>query len=324
MSGIETGFAAGWDQLPPGETVFGSAEWLTATAKALPFDIRILEARQAGKLAGYLPLQVIRRGGMTRAFTPILAYYGGPYIPSADDLRFHERTKLRYEVTTALLARAAREFHHVSLTLDDPDVRAGLDAGWSCRPMYTVVNRLDSDACLDLGGDTLRNVRKAEKAGLTFGPGRDEEGFAKAFARTFSRKGISMAWKPEWAKAMRRELSAAGLLANHAVSGADGREIAFASVALDKPRKRAVLWYSCSLEEADKTGAMHLLMFRLLEAYRGEYEVFDLCGADQRGLAGFKEKYAQELVVRHGIEKWKGPGTRALMGAFTRVRGMLG
>ena len=324
MSACETAFASGWDHLPQDGTVFGSPAWLSATARALPFELKVLEARAEGKLTGYLPLQVIRRGGLSRAFTPILAYYGGPYIIAPPDARFHERTRLRYEATDALLSRAASEFHHVSLTPEDVDVRAGLDAGWESRPMFTVSNRLDSEASLDLGGDTLRNVRKAEKAALVFGPGRDEAGFAKAFTRTFARKGLAMAWKPDWATAMRRELAAAGLLANHAVSDAQGREIAFASVALDRPRKRAVLWYSCSLEEADKTGAMHLLMYRLLETYRTDYQVFDLCGADDRGLAGFKEKFARELSVRYGLEKWKGPGTRALMGAFTRVRAMIG
>jgi hypothetical protein len=192
--------------------------------------------------------------------------------------------------------------------------------------MATVINRLRTGASLDLGGDTMRNVRKAEKAGLVFGPGRDEQGFARAFARPFARRGLPMAWKPEWALALRSELAAAGLLDNHAVADAAGKEIAFASVALDRPCKRAVLWYSCSLGEADKTGDMHFLLYRLLEAYRGggEFEIFDLCGADHRGLAEFKEKFAHELQIRHRLEKWKGPATRAVMGAFTRVRGLIG
>jgi hypothetical protein len=323
-AGLEIAWAEAWDHLPSGETVFGSPAWLAATRKALPFELKVLEARKGGKLLCYLPLQFIRRGGMSKAFTPILTYYGGPYFPLPSDLRFHERAKLRYDVLAEVLHWLGERFHYVQLTPDDADVRAGLDAGWNCRPKATVLNRLRSEGSLDLGGDSLRNVRKAEKAGLTLGPGRDEEGFGRAFARTFERKGLDMQWRPEWAVALRRELTAAGLLDNRSVFSAAGKEIAFASVALDRPRKRAVLWYSCSLEEADRTGAMHYLLYHLLETYRAEFEVFDLCGADHRGLSEFKEKFAQEIQIRHGFEKYKGPVTKAVMGAFTLARGIVG
>lgn len=316
--------AAAWDHLPAEETVFASPAWLTATAKALPFELKVLEGRREGKLLCYLPLQIIRRGGLSKAFTPILTYYGGPYFLPPSDLRFHERVKLRYDLFAQALEWLNARFHYVLLTPDDADVRAGLDRNWISRPMTTVISRLTPEKAPDLGGDTLRNVRKAEKAGLTLGPGKDEDGFGRAFARTFLRKGVAMAWKPEWALALRRELAAAGLMENLAVVSAEGREIAFASVALDRPRKRAVLWYSCSLEEADRTGAMHFLLHRLLQRYRAGYEVFDLCGADHRGLSEFKEKFGQELITRHGLEKYRGPVSRLLLGAFARARKLAG
>ncbi|MDB5048224.1 MAG: hypothetical protein JWO30_1295 [Fibrobacteres bacterium] len=323
-SACEWSLADAWDHLPGEETVFASPAWLTATAKALPFELKVLEGRKGGKLLCYLPLQIIRRGGLAKAFTPILTYYGGPYFPPASDLRFHERTKLRYDLQAEALRWLGKRFHYVLLTPDDSDVRAGLDEGWDCRPKVTVVNRLKSGGSLDLGGDSLRNVRKAEKAGLTLGPSRDEDGFRKAFERTFLRKGLAMQWKPEWAVDLRRELTAAGLLENRSVLTAEGAEIAFASVALDRPRKRAVLWYSCSLREADRTGAMHFLLYRLLELYRADFEVFDLCGADHRGLSEFKEKFGQELIVRHSLEKYRGPVSRVLLGAFARARKLAG
>ncbi|MDB5103770.1 MAG: hypothetical protein JWP91_1459 [Fibrobacteres bacterium] len=319
-TGLEITLTETFDHLPADGTVFGSPAWLAATREALPFELKVLEARKAGKLLCYLPLQFIRRGGMTKAFTPVLTYYGGPYFLMPPDLRFHEAAKIRYDALAGILAWLGRRYHYVQLTPDAADVRAGLDAGWECRPKATVLNRLRSDSSLDLGGDSMRNVRKAEKAGLTMGPGRDEGAFGRAFARTFERKGLGMPWRPEWAVALRRGLTAAGLLENRSVLSPEGKEIAFASVALDRPRERAVLWYSCSLEEADRTGAMHFLMYRLLEAYRADFEVFDLCGADHRGLSEFKEKFAQEIEIRHSFEKYRGPVTRAVMSAFTLAR----
>ncbi len=315
-----------WNHLPREGTIFGSPAWLDATAKALPFELKVLEGRWGGELRCYLPLQIIRRGGLSKAFTPILTYYGGPYFLPAGDQRFHERVKFRYNLLSEALRWLNRRFHYVLLTPDDADVRAGLDLGWSCLPKTTVLNRLKSEGSMDLGGDAVRNVRKAEKAGLTLGPGKDEDGFRRAFERTFARKGLAMRWKPEWAVALRRELTAAGLLENLSVLTPQGAEIAFASVAPDRPLGRAVLWYSCSLPEADRNGAMPFLIQRLLERYRAGagFEVFDLCGADHRGLSEFKERFGQELMVRHSLERYRGPISRALLGAFAQARKLAG
>ncbi len=326
------------------ESVFASREWLQATRAALPFELRVAEGRESGgaspgKLRCYLPLHIIRRAGLSRAFTPILNYYGGPYHFLPADARFHERTKVRYDAEASLLRFLMESFHHVSLTPLACDPRAAADLGWTLAPKATVVARLDSPAVPELPGDVVRNANKARKAGLRLDVSHDDDGFARAFARTFARKGLGMAWKPEWAVAMRRALTAAGLMENHAIVDAQGTEIAFASVALDLARRSAVLWYSCSLPQADKTGAMHFLLQSLIGLYRGRagsgqsaesgesagaFATFDLCGADQRGLAEFKEKFAQALELRYALDKYRGPAVKIMMKAFTQARRLAG
>jgi hypothetical protein len=313
-----------WNNLPKEETIFGSTAWLTATAKAIPFELKVLEARRGGALMCYLPLQIVRRGGLSKAFTPILTYYGGPYFLFSSTHRFHERTKLRYDLLTEALIWLNKHFHYVQLTPDSIDVRAGIDQGWECRPKVTVINRNFTENSSDFGGDLLRNVRKAEKAGLTFGPSQSEADFRTAFERTFLRKGLAMKWKAEWAVNLRRELTLADLLENRSVFSPQGKEIAFASVALDQQRDRAVLWYSCSLEEADQNSAMHFLLYNLLKLYSMNFKIFDLCGADHRSLAEFKEKFGNELHLRHSLEKYRNSASLALFGAFSRLRNLAG
>jgi hypothetical protein len=310
-------------EVPDEAPVFGARRWLEATAKALPFPLKILKAYKEGALAAYLPLQIAARGFLRKAFVPILAFSGGPYFVGGRRRHFGEETRQRYEIQRAMLAFLEREFHYCLLLPEEGDVRPALERGWTCTPRHTLYNRLKSPDSLDFDRAAMKSIRKAERLGLRLGESGPGDGFEAAFARTFVRKGLPMAWQPRWAADLRRELAGSGLIDNVSVFTPEGREIAFASVARDRPRSPAILWYSCSLAEADAAGAMPFLYHGLMLRYRAGFDLFDLCGADHRSLSEFKEKFAQELAVRHALEKWSGPGARALMGAFARARALL-
>jgi len=310
-------------EVPEDAPVFGARRWLEATAQALPFPLHVLKAYKGGTLAAYLPLQSVSRGFLRKAFVPIFTFYGGPYFVGERRKFFSEETRQRYEILREMLAFLEREFHYCLLLPGGNDARPALDRGWTCTPRYTLPNHLKSPDSLEFNRAAMKNIRKAERLGLRLGESGPGDGFETAFTRTFVRKGLDMAWQPRWAADLRKALGGSGLLDNVSVFTPEGKEIAFASVALDRRQSTAILWYSCSLEEADHAGAMHFLYRELMLRYRAEFDVFDLCGADHRSLSEFKEKFSQELVVRHALEKWSGPGARALMGAYARARALI-
>jgi hypothetical protein len=306
--------------LPEDVPVFGTRRWLEATRKALAFPLCILKVYKGDAFLAYLPLQCVRKAGLEKAFVPILTFYGGPYFLGEPRENFNEEVKQRYEILGQVLECLENRFHYSLLLPEECDARAALERGWTCSPRYTVVNLLQSKDSLLFNRACSKNIRKAERLGLRFGPSLDGTGFEEAFARTFVRKELAMSWKPRWAADLRRELTGSGILENHSVFTPEGREIAFASVALDAFRKTAILWYSCSLAEADHNGAMHFLLYQLLLAYRDRFEVFDLCGADHRSLSEFKEKFGQRLDVRFSLEKYRGPVSKTLLQTYARVR----
>lgn len=298
--------------------------WLEATRKALPFPLKVLKVYKGETFVAYLPLQFIERGGLSKAFTPILTFYGGPYFAAERRKYFNEDVKERYGILEGILEWLESHSHYCLLLPEEADVRPALERGWTCRPRYTVVNLLGSESSLEFNRASLKSIRKAEGLGLVFGETAGEGAFEEAFARTFTRKGLSMKWKPRWAADLRRELTGTGLLEHLAVSTPEGKEIAFASVALDRYRKSAILWYSCSLAEADQTGAMHFMVRNLILRYRDRFETFDLCGADHRSLSEFKEKFANRLDARFSLEKYRGPMSRALLKGFETARKLMG
>ncbi|MEO6094742.1 MAG: hypothetical protein ABIW76_03340 [Fibrobacteria bacterium] len=310
--------------LPDTAPVFGTRPWLEATRKALPFPLKVLKVYKGDGLAAYLPLQLIRKGGIVKGFVPILTFYGGPYFTTQSRKYFNEDVKERYEILAGILDYLGREFHYSLLLPETCDARVALEKKWRCTPRYTVINMLKSADSLEFNRACSKSIRKAERLGLTFGETVGDGAFEEAYARTFRRKGIAMSWQPRWAAGLRRELTGSGLLDHLSVRTAEGGEIAFASVALDHFRKSAILWYSCSLAEADQTGAMHFLIKNLLLRYREKFETFDLCGADHRSLSEFKEKFGQKLEVRFALEKYRGPFSEALIRSYAWVRGAAG
>ncbi|MEO7424123.1 MAG: hypothetical protein ABI036_02985 [Fibrobacteria bacterium] len=311
--------------LPEAAPVFGMRAWLEATRRALPaFPLKVLKVYKGETFVAYLPLQFIARGGLIKAFTPVLTFYGGPYFTAERRKYFNEDVKERYEILASILAWLESHSHYAMLLPESCDARPALERGWRCLPRYTVVNLLKSGTSLEFNRASSKSIRKAEEAGLRLGETAGDGAFQTAFTRTFVRKGLAMKWKPQWATDLRRELTGSGLMEHLAVSTPEGKEIAFASVALDKLGKSAILWYSCSLAEADATGAMHFMLSELILRYRGEYETFDLCGADHRSLSEFKEKFANRLDARFSLEKYRGPISWLAMKGYEKARGMLG
>lgn len=305
--------------IPEAAPVFGARAWLEATRRALPFPLKVLKAYQGASLAAYLPLQFINRGGIVKAFVPIHTFYGGPYHIPGRRRHFNDEIREQSAILESMLAWLEGHSHYALLLPEGHDVRPALLRDWRARPRFTVVNLLSGINALEFNKDCRCNIRKAERLGLSFAPSEGAESardFENAYARTFIRKGLDMKWKPRWAADLRRELSHSDLMDHWAVITPEGKPIAFASMALDRVRKAAIIWCSCSLAEAEGKGTMHFMVHNLIRRYKDEYETFDLCGADNRSLSEFKEKFANRLVPRFSLEKYRGPVSRALINAF--------
>lgn len=309
--------------VPINAPVFGSRTWLEATRRAHPFPLEVLKLYAGDALAAYLPLQTIRRGGLVKAFVPIQTFYGGPYFLPGPRRRFDEETRERNGILSAMLAWLEQRTHYCFLLPEGRDVRPALDRNWRSLPRYTVLNRLREPDSLEGNKDYRANLRKAEKAGLSFGPVAGEDRFAEAYARTFRRKGLAMKWKPEWASDLRRELTGMGLMENWAVRDRDGEPVAFGSMAPDPVHDTVILWCACSLERAERNGAMHFLYRNLLLQYRERYGCLDFCGADDRSLSVFKEKFANRMEFRYSLEKYRGPVSKGLIKGYEVARGAL-
>ena len=68
---------------------------------------------------------------------------------------------------------------------------------------------------------------------------------------------------------------------------------------------------------------MHFMVHNLILRFQDRFSTFDLCGADNRSLSEFKEKFATRLVARFSLERYSGPGARALMKGFEIANGLL-
>jgi hypothetical protein len=307
--------------MPETGSVFAQDAWLQATAHAMPHALKLVRVFRGDSLRLILPLQIIKKGPFIKAFTPILSNYGGPYRMGETRLHFNEDLRLQRQLNETLLKFLESQFHYSLIAPDAMDHRMALESGWKVLPRYTVECDLlkQKEYCTD----ARRMIKKAEKSNLSFGPEQDDSLFEEAYVRTFSSKGLGVPYDPNWVTALKTGLTKRGLLQNYTIRNAENKEIAFASVIPDEKNKNLILWYACSLPEADRTGAMYLLISGLIEEYTGSFNSFDIGGVDHGSLAGFKEHFADRLVVRHSAEYFRGSLIKAGMQAYTGINRIL-
>ena len=96
--------------------------------------------------------------------------------------------------------------------------------------------------------------------------------------------------------------------------------MAFAGV-INNPNSDVVeLWWACSLPEAERLGAMHLLIEGLRSHYKETHKRLDLGGVDYPSLAVFKEQFGHNFVSRCGLERYQNVFIETLMKAYTKFK----
>lgn len=294
---------------------FSSREaWLNATDSVWPNSIIRLMVYQGETPLLYCPLQFIKKGPLKRAYTPLLTNYGGPFLLSQRE-HFHANSRQHKALLNELYLYLENNFNQIILFPYESDYRPALDLGW--KESHRVV--VESDLSKELPGEVLRIVRKAQKNGLSFGLEKSGEAFIDSYKHTFDRQKQNVPYAVEKMALLKSTLSELKLIENFVVSDSQGKELAFAGVINDPNSDVAELWWASSLPEAERLGAMHLLIEGLRENYKETHKWLDLGGVDYPTLAVFKEQFGHKFMTRCGLEKFQSAFVEGLMKLYTRI-----
>jgi hypothetical protein len=311
-----------WDSfvaLSPQGTVFSTAAWLAAGARAQGGRPVRLGVWREGRLVAGLSFVEIEKGPFRKANTPVLSPHGGmlcaPGEEGADS----------YAEAAGLLISLLESRYHSAALVHSPtlgDMRPFSRPRWRGTVRSTfLLDITDPDALWRKFKDRARRkINKAEKT-IELGCTLDATGVTDLFERVFTSRGKKPPLPRSIVAPMVGELMKAGLVEVAAARLPGGEPAAFQMLAHDARTVYTVMYGTAA--EASETGADSLLIWDAAKRYSATHERLDLVGANIESIAFFKQGFGGVLIPYHVSEFYSSPFARTAMKAYTAARKMV-
>lgn len=270
-----------WDELvdqAPQGTLFHKSFWL----KALGKEVVIYGYFRGKELLAGIPLICTKRLGNKLGVHPPLTPYLG-ILFRRQDAKYVDRISKEKRISQAIVARLKKDFSFVGFIfpVGAVDLQPFLWQGFSARVKFTYILNLDSsldDIWAGMSETRRRNIRKAEKDGLTAVPNDDFDLSFNLVEKTFARQGMKTVLK-QAAFASNEALRARNQCKSFLTKDKDGVAIAAVYIVWDHKRS----YYLLGGYDAAKShyGASALAMWEAIKFSKEELGVgeFDFEGS---------------------------------------------
>lgn len=312
-----------WDRFvetSPHGTVFSSAEWIAAAAKAQGGRPVMLGAWDGDELIAGVGVTEVSRGPLRQANTPVMAPYGGfMYTRESGENGDTDSRTLRSAET--LIDHLQRNCHHVLLSHAPAfgDIRPFSWRNWDQRVRYTyLLDITDTDRLWR--GFRDRAKRQIKKAADTVTIGGDivPETLGAEYTRLFRERNVEPPLPPRILIDMVRRLAPTGMLDIIATRDRDG-ELAALQVLVKGYDTVYTLVYG-TVPEQRHTGADALMIWEAARRYSGTHARLDLVGANIPSIAFYKSGFGGTLTPHYVTERFRSNTVRCLFTAYTHIR----
>lgn len=304
-----------WDALveeSPQGNVFCRSWFLKAVAP----DIRILACFIGGHLIAGIPLHFERRFGLKFCRMPPLVHTWGIVMAPFEGKQITVFSRQMNVLTLLARELANQTFFIQSFHPTQSNCLPFYWNGFKQVSLYTNVieDLTDLDRVWnEMHGNTRRNIRKAEKAGITIVP-CDGELVTTMAAKTFNNQHKSLPYSRAHVERLYRAAQQHGSGLCLAAVDQSGRAHAATFVVWD--RKRAYYLAGGADPEVRASGAQSLLFWHMLKFTCSKTEAFDFAGSVVKQIERFFVGFGGKLVPYNRLMKLPRPmwSALALMG----------
>ncbi|MGZ3696757.1 MAG: GNAT family N-acetyltransferase [Bdellovibrionota bacterium] len=279
-----------WDEFArhsPEATVYSSSEYL----QCLPGAVEYLQYQVNGR-----PVAGIAASTDNDRLVPV--YANGIHFATELD------EEIRFDASRAIGEWIRGRFKKAEIIChwNLLDVRAFED--FEVRVRYTSLLKLDTNVSENADKMRLRNLKSAEREGLSTATTTDFEVLRQLHRLTFERQGIQIA-EDEELQLMKvcERLCAAGSADLYVTSNRSGQPLSAALIGRD--RHRGYYIYGGTDPESRNTGAGTKIFFDVFQHVRDNHGLkeIDFVGANSPGRGSFKLSFGGELVPYFAIRK---------------------
>ncbi len=243
----------------------------------------------------WLPLYEKKLLTFKKAFNPTLVYYS-PLVFDLPQLKHANRELLReYEITRCLGEAITKSYRRIWLNLDPAlqDVRGFKDNGLKLIPHYTFVKDLTQHTEFFIG-ETAK-LRRADKEDYGFEQSFAPERLLELVYSMYDRKQHTFPADRKGLLGLLKELHSNQLVRQYNILK-NGNIVSSILLLTDRNRTCYGMLTASEIENMQK-GASLVLFSRLFSALGGEFDRFDLCGANSRGPSRLKAAMGADLKL---------------------------
>lgn len=285
----------------PGGSVYHRWEWLSWIAPLISAKFVPLVVQRAGVPVGIAPLFLRRQFGLASGNVVPFPYLG-PVVPA----------EIVTETTTELLHWA--RWHgvmslelclHPSLPAADGALRAaGLVEERVDTFLIDLAGHTEDELFARFGGDARTAIRRSAKRGVSIRPATADDLRTVLPAVHDESRGQAGKYSATIGQALAE--GTLPLPARCATAVVDGRPVGI-SITLGG-RRGAVGWLGAAFRADQSTHANAALVWDAITWAAAEgYDVLDMCGAPDPGIAVYKKKF-RPRIEQHLVGRWQAPG----------------
>jgi len=286
----------------PGGSVYCTPDYLDALCNVTGGQFRLLAVCDDTRIHGGIALYIRGTGKNQYVTGRYLLYYNGPFLRQLQNANSAAQESHSRRVMECLEA-ALRDSEYARIQIKARpsvcDYRVFLAQGWRARPFYSYeVDLSDIDRCFSrMHRNIRRQIRQAEKSGVTVQRSQDIDAFYDLHTKTSERKQFPTYLSRDGMSEYFRILNAAGLIRLYLGSQRDSVAGTGLLVLLGR---HAVTHSVCaaSIESKESHGINAFLRWHVFQELSDEgYLANDLTDAHEPDVARFKSQLGGELVM---------------------------
>lgn len=296
-----------WDEMVkslPAASIFAESRWLTAVAETMACEVKIAAVFHGADLVGGVLVEVSRRFGMLVAARLPLAPTNSCLVKTTSTTCLSKATSRWLAITDVLARFLQSRFAYVILTQDPVfiDIRSFSWLDWRKQILYTYHIEIANADLANLSSTVRKNIRHAEKAGVTSEISRDFRQAHAPLVSTFVRQRAHLPLSAEQLVAFGKRLGDDLVLL--LAKSPDGRIIATEIILLDRPRKIAYIFLAGLDASNGIRGVAAFLQWQgLMHCRELGMDILDQTGADIKEVAAFKAELGGRLVPYYQVSK---------------------
>lgn len=291
----------------PDGSIYNSVAYLDALCSAAGGRFRVVAIRKGEALRGGIALYERGEGGRRFVAPRLLLYYNGPVLERYDT-RYPSRIRARRIRALSALLEWMEDEGFARITLKPTgtlrDVRPFLAHGWSARPSYTYIVRLDDidETWARIEQNLRRLVPRCEEHGVTVTEDGDFDGFYDLHAETMNRKETATYLPRAAFRTYVERLRSRDLATLFNARGTDGAVLA-STLVLTGPHDTAHTVCAAADEESLGLGVNAFLRWQTFQRLaESGYRRNDLTSAALNSVSRFKTQLGGDLELSFELD----------------------